>query len=130
LRKTLVGAAFVTAGFFAAVPAMPLIVPITAFLTGDLVDGAALVTTVVPELVSVDWLLLLALPFAAFDDPAPWVAFLARPVAAAELPDDEAVTFLAAVARVDLAFSTIFVKMPAAPPGGPMGFKGDICLAR
>ena len=45
---------------------------------------------------------------------------------------DEAVIFLAAVARVGFAFSTIFVKIPAAPPAivGPTGFKGDIGLAR
>ncbi len=60
------GAAFVAAGFFAAVPAIPLMVPITASFTGDLFEGALLIMTVVPELVSVDWLLLLALPFPIF----------------------------------------------------------------
>jgi hypothetical protein len=114
-----------------AVAPIPLMVPITVFLTGDLVGAVVFVTTVVPELASVDWLLLLALPLAAFAA-APWGAFLPLPAPAVELADDEAVVFPAAVARVDFAFSTIFVKMPAAPPvtGGPMGFKGDTGLAR
>lgn len=54
------------AGFFVAVPPNPLMVPITVFFTGDLAGPVVLVTTVVPELVSVDWLLLLALPFRLF----------------------------------------------------------------
>jgi hypothetical protein len=106
-------------------------VPITVFFTGDLVGAVVFVTTVVPELVSVDWLLLLALPFRFFTVTA-WGTFLPFPAPAVELADDEAVVFLAAVARVDLAFSTMFVRIPAAPPAivGPTGFSGDTGLAR
>lgn len=71
-RNTLVGAAFVAAaGFFAAVLLILLMVPITVFFTGDLFKDAAFVTTAVPELVLVDWLLLLALPFPTFGAAAP-----------------------------------------------------------
>ncbi len=120
------------AGFFVAVPPIPLMVPTTVFFAGDLVGAVVLVTRVVPELVSVDWLLLLTLPLRPFTAAGSWYAFLPRPAPAVELADDEAVVFLAAVARVDLAFSTIFVRIPAAPPAivGPTGFSGDMGLAR
>jgi hypothetical protein len=78
-RNTLVGAALAAAGFFVAVAPIPLIVPITVFFTGDLVGAVLLVTTVVPELVSVDWLLLLALPFPGFAF-ATWGAFWHQPL--------------------------------------------------
>ena len=104
----------------------------TAFFIGDLYPPVALLTIAVPELASVDWLLLLALPFPAFAAGAGWGALLPLPTPDDELLDDEAVTGLDAVARVDLAFSTIFVKRPAVPlaGGGPMDLYGETGLAR
>jgi hypothetical protein len=57
------------------------------------------------------------------------VCFLALDVAVVAVVVEVAVTFLVAVARADFAFSTILVRIPAAPPAG-IGFVGDAGRAR
>lgn len=104
-------------------------VPTTVLFTGE----AAFRTTVVPELASVVWLVLLALFLPALGAGAAAVAALVPlPVAAVELADEEAVTFRDAVARVDFAFSTMFVRILAVPPAvvGTISFSGETGLAR
>ena len=103
-------------------------VPTTVLFTGE----AALRTTVVPELASVVWLVLLVLFLPALGAGAAAAALVPLPLAAVELADEEAVTFRDAVARVDFAFSTMFVRILAAPPAvvGTIGFSGEMGLAR
>jgi hypothetical protein len=103
-------------------------VPTTVLFTGE----AALRTTVVPELVSVVWLVLLPLFLPALATGTAAAALVPLPVAAVELADEEAVTFRDAVARVDFAFSTMFVRILTAPPAvvGTIGFSGEMGLAR
>ena len=60
------------------------------------------------------------------------VCFLALDVAVLVVVVEVVVTFLVAVARADFAFSTILVRIPAAPPAGIGGiaFIGDTGRAR
>lgn len=120
------GAAFGATAFFVAVPLMPLIVPITVLFGGAFFATAALVTTV-PELPLLVSLLVLTLPLPAFRATGAAAVLFPLPTPADELPDDDAVTVRAAAPRVAFAFSTIFVKMLAAPPPvlGAVGFKGE-----
>jgi len=109
---------------------MPLIVLIIVFFTGSFFAGAGfLFTIVVPVLVSLDSLVLLALPFPALGGAAAGAALFPRPTPVLELVLELAVTLrAAAVARVVLALSTMLDKIPAAPPvgTGAAGFNGEI----
>jgi hypothetical protein len=117
------------AAFLATVPSIFFTVPITVLFTGDPCVTVFL-TTVVPELVSVDWLLLLTLPFPVLEDAAAGGALVPRPPVPIELAEEEAVTFRAAVVRVAFARSTMFVRILLAPPAkaGGCGFRGDTGL--
>lgn len=130
-RSTLVGAAaafgtFVAAGFLAVVPPIPFIVFMTVLFGGAFFATAVFVTTVaeLPLLVS---LLVLARPFPTLGGPVTAGTFLPRPTPADELPLDDAVTVRVPAPRVAFAFSTMCVKIPAAPPAviGAVGFRGE-----
>lgn len=133
LRRTLpAGAGFGVAAAATVFFVPPLTVPITVLLTGSFFVAVGLVTIVVLTLVSLASLLLLPLPLRALDTGGGTVVcFLVLP--AAEVAAVEVgMAFLAPVARVDFAFSTILVSMPAAPPAdiGGTAFIGDAGRAR
>jgi hypothetical protein len=100
--------------FFAAIP---LNVPMTLFLTGSFFAGSIGFRITVPLLPSLESLI------------RPVVAGAFRPLPAAE---EVSVAFLVAAAPLVFAFSTIPVRMPAAPPTGSStpGFNGDVGRAR
>lgn len=99
-------------------------------MTGAFFVGAGTgFLTIVALLDSLLSLIVLALPLPTVGADAGGAALLPLPAAGAAF---SAVTFLAAPARVDFAFSTIFVRIPAAPPEGTgaVGLSGEIGRAR
>ncbi len=104
--------------------------PITVFFgAGSFFAGAVFLTTVV-ELDSLESLMVLALPLPIFGATTGAAVLFPRP---APVPVLASVTFFVAAApRVDFAFSTIFVRIPAAPPAGAgaVGFNGDTGRAK
>jgi hypothetical protein len=114
------------AAFFAPIP---LMVPITVFGTVSFFAGAVFLTTVV-ELDSLESLIVLALPLPIFGAAMGAAVLFPRPAPVAVLAS--VTFFVAAAPLVDFAFSTIFVRIPAAPPtgAGAVGFNGDTGRAR
>jgi len=105
----------------------------TVLFAGAFLAGATLVTMVVPLLASLDSLTPLVLSFTVFAA-AGWAAFLPLLVlvGAAVFVVEGAVFFRVAAARVDLALSTMLVRILAAPPAGigAAGFKGETGRAK
>ena len=100
----------------------------TVLLTGSfLATGAAFLTTVV-LLLSLDSLIMLALPLPTLGAGAGAGTTVLLPLPTAV---DASVAFLAAAPLV-FAFSTIFVKIPAAPPvgTGADGLRGETGRAK
>lgn len=112
------GTAGPLAVFFAAIP---LIVPITLFLTGSFLVGNIGFRITVPLLPSLESLILPVFEFIAVLG-----AFLLLPAA------EVSVAFLVAAAPLVFAFSTMLVRIPAAPPtgSGTPGFNGEVGRAR
>ena len=126
-------AAFEAVGAFLVPPApIPLKVPITVLFAGAAFAATGFLT-IVELLPSLESLIVLARPLPVFlvADGAGAAAFLPRPtpVVAAGLGS---VAFRTPVPRVALAFSTMLVSMPAAPPDGTgaEGLSGDIDRVR
>jgi len=105
----------------------------TVLFAGAFLEGAALVTMVVPLLASLDSLTPLVLSFTVFAA-AGWAAFLPLPIleGAAVFVVEDAVVFRVAAARLDLALSTMLVRILAAPPAvaGAAGFNGETGRAK
>jgi len=129
LEPVVVGAGLLACTFLLAAPPIPLIVPITVLLAGSFFAATGFLT-IVPLLASLESLIVLALPLATLgaDAGAGATVLLPRPTP---------VVFAGSAgfrvaARVDLAFSTMLVSIPAAPPAGvgATGLKGDIGRAR
>lgn len=85
--------------------------------------------TIVPLLASLESLIVLGLPLPTLGAGAGAAVLLPRPT---PVVFAGSAGFRVAAARVDLAFSTMLVRIPAAPPAGvgATGFKGDIGRAR
>jgi len=106
---------------------------ITVFLTGAFFAGAGTgFLTIVALLLSLLSLIVLALPRPAVGAEVAGAALRPLPAPAAAGAGFSAVTFLVAPARVDFAFSTMFVNIPAAPPvgTGADGLSGETGRAR
>ena len=88
-------------------------------------------TTTVPALASLESLVVLALPLPTFGAAAGAAVLFPRPAPTAAVEADS-VGFRAPVVREDLALSTMFVRIPAAPPAGTgaAGFSGDTGRAK
>ena len=106
---------------------------ITVFLTGAFFAGAGTgFLTIVALLLSLLSLIALALPRPTVGAEVAGAALRPLPAPAAAGAGFSAVTFLVAPARVDFAFSTMFVNIPAAPPvgTGADGLSGETGRAR
>lgn len=108
---------------------MPLMAPITVFLTGSFLVGNIGFRTTVDVLLSLDSLIMLVcpLPALAADDAVGTAGRFALPTAV-----DASVAFLLVATPLVFAFSTMLVRMPAAPPTGtgPVGFMGETGRAK
>lgn len=125
----LVVATVTVSGFLVLLFPIPLTVPTAVFFTGAFFGAVAFIIIAVPELASLDSLPLLALFFPAFRVAAARGALFPLPAPIVE-SEDEDLTFLAAVERVDFALPTMLVKIPTAlvTGTGPVGLSGDIGL--
>lgn len=124
-------AGFPAGTFFVALASLiPLIVPITVLFAGSFFAAAVGFRTTVPLLESLWSLIVLALPLPTLGALGAAAARFPRPAPVAGLA---ASAFRApAPARVDFAFSTMLVRMPAAPPAGvgAVGLRGEMGRAR
>lgn len=132
--RTLVPVAL-TAGFpagtflLAPAPPIPLIVPMTVFFNGSFFAAAPGFFTTVELLVSLESLIVLALPLPTLGAGAAAAVLLPRPTPVVLAGSG---AFRVAAPRDDFAFSTMFVRIPAAPPGGTgaVGLRGDTGRAK
>jgi hypothetical protein len=117
----------------APAPPIPLIVPITVLFAGSFFAAAGFRTTV-PLLVSLLSLLVLALPLPTLGAGAAVAAgaLFPRPAAAGFADLAGSAGLRAAAPRLDFAFSTMLVRIPAAPPAevGAVGRNGDMGRAK